>query len=87
MQNLENNDQNSKRVWWRQSVIFFAKVSGYIFAPLLIALFVGKYLDRRLQSAPWFFLGLTLLAFIISLVALIRFTFKYIKQTQKNDGE
>lgn len=87
MQNQKNNNQNSNGVWWRQSIMFFVKVSGYIFGPLLIALFLGKYLDGKLQTAPWFFLGLTFLAFVISLAALIRLASNYIKQAQKKDGE
>lgn len=56
----------------RTALFLFAKISGWIAAPVVIALVVGKWLDRKWGTAPFLFLGLTAVAFIVSLVGIIR---------------
>jgi len=74
-----NKDKN----WWREPLLFSGKISGWIVAPIIGALFLGKYLDKKYDSDPIFFLGLTILAFIISCAGLVRITLKYIKDLEK----
>jgi F0F1-type ATP synthase assembly protein I len=57
-------------------------VTGWIAAPIIIALFLGKYLDNKYQTEPWIFLGLTALSFVISCVGIVRITIKYTKKIE-----
>jgi len=76
-------DKKVKKAWWQPALLLSAQVTGWIVGPIIIALFVGKALDRKYESEPWFFLGLTFVAFFISISGVVIITIKYIKQIEK----
>jgi len=61
----------------------FIKVSSWIVAPIVGALLLGRYLDNRFQTKPWIFLGLTALAFVISMFGILKETMIYMKELEK----
>lgn len=65
-------------------MVFFTQATGAIVLPLLAALFVGQYLDNRYQTAPWIFLGLTMIAFGLSCLVLVIMSRKYLAQIEKD---
>ncbi len=71
--------------WWRDGLVNFAKVSASIAIPIIIALYLGKYLDNHFGTTPWIFLGLTALAFIISLISIYVSMAKYIKDLEEKE--
>lgn len=71
--------------WWREPLLFSGRISGWIAGPILIALFLGKYLDKKYDAEPVFFLGLTAAAFVISCVGLVKTTLGYIKSLGKKE--
>ncbi len=78
-------DENKN--WWRPAVIMFAKSSAWIAAPVIIALFVGKWLDKKYDSAPWLTLVCIGASFILSMAGLIKETageYKRIERDAKN---
>ena len=76
-------DKKKDNLWWKQAVLTFGNISGWIIGPIIIALFVGKYLDKRYGSAPWFFLGLTGLAFLVSIIGIWKILKKYLAEIEK----
>ena len=78
---LEKKENSS----WITGGIIFLKISGWIVGPIIIALFLGKYLDKKYNTAPWLFLGITAIAFIISLSGIIKESYKYIKEIEENN--
>lgn len=68
--------------WWQPGLIIFAKITGWIAAPIIIALYVGRSLDEKYGTDPWYFLGLTGLAFAISCIAMVVIAGKYIKKIE-----
>ena len=79
---LDNNNKN-KTKWWIPGLVIFTRVSASIAVPIVLALYIGKHLDAKYHTAPWFFLGLTLIAFIISIVTIWKILQKYIKNIEK----
>lgn len=71
--------------WWRDGLVNFAKVSASIAIPIIIALYLGRYLDTKWGSAPWIFLGLTAIAFVVSLVSIYISMVKYIKDLEETE--
>ncbi len=69
-----------KKPWWQPALVIFIKVTGWIAAPVVIALFLGKFLDKKFGTTPWIFLGLTAFAFILSMVGIIKETLASIKK-------
>lgn len=49
----------------------FLKLSGWIGGPIIAAIFVGKWLDKKYSSEPWLFLLCTAVTFLFSMGALI----------------
>jgi len=58
--------------WWQPGMLLFGRLSGWIAGPIIIALFVGKWLDKKYNSEPWIFLLSIAIAFIISSVGIVR---------------
>lgn len=77
----------AKSDWWKPGITIFVQVSAWIAAPILLALFVGKWLDDKYGTEPWLFLGLTALAFVISSVGIIKVTLDYTKKIEKEAQE
>jgi len=75
------------QVWWKPGVTLFIKVSASIAIPIIIALFLGKYLDAKYGTTPWIFLGLTLIAFIISLIAIWKNLSRYMHTLEQEEKE
>ncbi len=82
-QNKEN-EESSSVAWWQPALVVFGEITGWIVAPIVIALFLGQWLDRRYDTAPWFYLGCTAAAFIITMIGLVRVGTKYIKRIERN---
>jgi F0F1-type ATP synthase assembly protein I len=64
-------ESNTQAPWWQPGLILFLKLSSWIAGPIVISLFLGRYLDKQFGTEPWIFLSLTALAFIVSTVAIV----------------
>lgn len=78
---IEPKEQAS---WWQPGLILFFKLSSWIAGPIIISLFLGKYLDRVFGTDPWIFLSLTAVAFLVSTFAII---FNYTKELKRIEEE
>ncbi len=83
---------------WALALKVMAKLSGWIAFPVIIATFLGKWLDKKFGTEPWLFLGTVGLAFLVSMYGLIINALKEFKKidsefaenkkdTEKNKGE
>ena len=70
--------------WWQPAMEIFASVSAWIVGPIVIALFLGKWLDKKFNSEPWLFLAVVGLAFFISCFGIVRITMAYIKKIEED---
>lgn len=76
-------EKTPPKQWWQPALVIFAEVTGWIAVPIIMALYLGRYLDEKNNSEPWFFLGLTGVAFIISCTGMVITAGKYIRQIEK----
>ena len=58
---------------------------GIILVLVLAAAFLGRWLDNRYDSAPWFFIGLTLAAFIVANIFIIIKSVKAMSEIEKEN--
>ena len=82
-----NDKNNQKEAWWKPAVTISVNISSWIAFPIIIALILGKYLDKKYNSSPWFFIGLSIIAFMVSMIAIWKILMEYLKkeeQSQKN---
>jgi F0F1-type ATP synthase assembly protein I len=63
--------KNPKIAWWQSGMQLFLRLSGWIGMPIIIAVFVGKFLDRKYNSEPWLFLLSVGTSFVVSMFALV----------------
>ncbi len=80
---MENKNKDIS--WWKPGIILFTKVSIYIIVPIILALYIGKYLDKKYHTAPWVFLILTFISFLMSLFIVWKNFKKYIKKLEEEN--
>lgn len=71
-----NNDKNN----WREGLWVFTDISGWIVGPVVIALFAGRALDNHFGTKPWLFLGLTALAFLVTIRGIYKAVKRYVNK-------
>ena len=59
--------QQNNKPWWRDGVLVFGRVSAYISVPIIIASFLGKYLDEKYNTGNLLFLISVGIAFLITI--------------------
>ena len=79
-----NNNQIEKP-WWREGVLLSAKVSAYIAVPIIIASFIGKYLDKKYNTDPYIFFITIGLAFLLTIFMIWREVKKYKKSLENEE--
>jgi F0F1-type ATP synthase assembly protein I len=78
--------QSENKPYWRDAVIAFARMSGWVAFPIIFALFLGKELDKVLETKPLFFLILTAGAFAVSIFGILKELSRYLRNI-KNGTE
>ena len=68
---MENN-KNNEIPWWRDGLIIFAKVSAYIAFPVIIASYIGKFLDNKYDTGNTWFLVMIGFGFISTIYLIWR---------------
>lgn len=76
---------DNQKSWWQPGLILFFRLSGWIGFPIIIALFVGKWLDEKYNSDPWLFLTTMAVAFVFSIIGMIRESSKEIKKIEEQE--
>jgi len=84
---MKKENQNNKAPWWQPTLVLFVKLSGWIIGPVLVAIIVGQWLDRKYHTKPWLFLLAVGVAFILSMIGIIRDTVKEFKKIEKEAGK
>ena len=67
-------------------MILFARMSGWIAGPIIIAIFIGKYLDKKYNTDPWLFLLSVGLAFVLSMTGIVRDAMQAMKDIEKQES-
>lgn len=69
---------------WSLALKIMARISGWIAFPVLIGVFLGKWLDIRFNTEPWLFLATVALSFVVSMYGLVK---NAMKEFKKIEGE
>ena len=72
----------SDNSWWQPDLVLFGEVTGLIVVPIILALYGGKALDRKFDTDPILFVACTILAIVVSTVAIVRISTRYMKQIE-----
>ncbi len=73
-------EKSKDSAWWQPAVFMFLRLSVWIAGPLIVALFLGSWLESRYGLKPWLSLAAIGLAFVVSMIGIVRVTIKEIKK-------
>lgn len=65
----------------------FFKLSSWIVTPILGAVIIGRWLDKKYKTDPWLFLGAIAVAFIISVCGMIKDALAELKRIESEEGK
>ncbi len=74
-----------KKPYWQEPMMVFGKMSGWVAGPVLVSLFLGRWLDSKFHTAPFIFIGMTGIAFGISIYGIIREAKKSLNNIKSNE--
>jgi hypothetical protein len=78
-------EPRNKGVWWLPSILIFFKMSVWIAFPIIVALYVGDWLDSTYnQKSKWLLISVGI-AFVISMVGLAKTTVEEWKKLDLSD--
>ena len=76
-----------KKDSWTLALRVMANLSGWIVAPVIMGVVIGKWLDKKFNTEPWLFLGAIGFCFLISMYGLIINALKEFKKIEKEYEE
>lgn len=82
-QSQQNPSKPPKNNWQQTGLKLAFELSGWLVGPLVLALFVGSWLDSKYQTKPWLFLLSVGIAFAITCIGIVRETMQYIKDIER----
>jgi len=74
---------------WGSALRVLANISAWVAFPVLLGIFLGRWLDRRFDTAPWLFLITIGVCFLVSMYGLVinaQREFKRIEDLSKKSG-
>lgn len=77
--------KKEEALWWQPSLVLFSKLSGWIAGPVIIAVFLGKWLDKKYGTDPWLFLLTVGVAFFFSTLGIVRDSLKEMARIEKEE--
>jgi len=80
--NEEKQGFNGSGPWWKPAMQIFSEVSTWIAVPIIVALIVGKALDRHYGTQPIIFLVFAGLGFLVTCFGMYKVVKNYVKKMQ-----
>lgn len=72
-------------MWWKEYSGMIIDVSGWLVVPVILGLFLGKWLDSKYQTKPWLTVVCVGIAFVITNVGIIRQGINIMKNMEEKE--
>lgn len=71
---MENQpiQKNEQKTDYAKIFFLLGTLTAWIVIPLLVARFIGFWLDKKFNTAPWLFLACVAIAFLISMIGIVK---------------
>lgn len=73
--------------YFRDALIAFGRMSGWVAGPVILALFLGKWLDGIYGTEPYLFIAIIGLGFFVSVFGIMKETKRYIRIAEAKEKE
>ncbi len=77
--------ENKNKIWWKPAFEIFSEISTWIAIPIIIALIIGKALDKHYNTKPYLLLIFSAVAFLFSSFGIVKAVKRYAEKTRLND--
>lgn len=77
---------DTQNAWWKNSLLYFSKISSWIILPIVFALIVGKYLDNHFNTGQLIFYISLGLGFVLSMIGLLKEARVYMKEISQTNS-
>lgn len=84
---MKEQKEENKAPWWQPGLVLFSRLSSWIAGPIILAVFVGRWLDGKYNTEPWLFLLAVGIAFAISMTGIVRDATKEMKRIENENGK
>lgn len=81
------NDNKKNIPWWRDGVIVFVRVSSYIAFPVIIASYIGNFLDKKNNTGNKSFYISVGIAFIVTIYLIWKEMKIFKKKLEKEENK
>ncbi|OGF31644.1 hypothetical protein A2533_04115 [Candidatus Falkowbacteria bacterium RIFOXYD2_FULL_35_9] len=78
------NNENNEKKWWQPAMKLFGELTAWVAGPIIVAVFVGDWLDERYNKSPWIFLISIGIAFIITNIAVVKKSIQAMNEISSN---
>lgn len=85
LERTEKKSEVSPVAWWQPALVLFARLSVWIAGPVIVGSFLGKYLDKKFDTAPIMLISVVGFSFLISMVGLVKESAKEFKKIEEAD--
>ena len=85
--NSQHQDRDLREQWWQPAIYTFLRLSVWIIFPVLLGIYIGKWLDQKYYTEPWLFLLSVGMAFFISMFGIVRNTLKEYAKIEKEEKQ
>ena len=72
---------------WKIGLYLFSQLTAWIAVPVILAVFLGRWLDNKYDSSPWLFLITVGIAFVISNIGIVKQSLKTMKEIERQAEE
>jgi len=83
----ENNKNLTGGPWWKEGVKLMSDVSTWVVVPIVGALVLGKFLDRRFGTEPVIFLALAGFGFLVTCYGIWKIVKDYMKKLERGNNK
>ncbi len=70
---------------WREALMVFGRMSGWVATPILVAVFLGRWLDKQKGTEDFWFFVMIGAGFFVSIIGIYRESKKYQRSLEKQD--
>ena len=81
----KDSSKSREKAWWADALTMFARFSVLIAVPVVVASFLGNFLDKKYNTEPWLLLTCVGISFILTMIFLVRETMKIFREIEGND--
>ena len=84
---VPEKSKNKDVAWLAPALQLFGQLAIWLVFPIILALFLGKWLDERFGTEPKLYFLCVAISFVVTMGGLIRYAIKAVRKIDELGGE